>query len=189
MSTRARTWGSRWNSSRPTCWRVITASAVIMSGSKPAPTTIRSRTCLAAQDAGVVVQEFVDRNAAAFVALGGPLSLSVDDVIRTSSGPRHRPGVQRLWQACHDVGDLYRKQYQGLYCVGCEQFYQPAELTGGRCPEDGTEPQQVAEENWFFRLSRYAGQLYDLVSSGRLAIEPPQRRPRLTGPSRVGCCR
>jgi len=144
---------------------------------------------LAAQDAGVAVQEFANRNAAAFVALGGPLSLSVDDVIRTSSDPRHRPGVQRLWQACHDAGDLYRKQYQGLYCVGCEQFYQPAELTGGRCPEDGTEPQQVAEENWFFRLSRYAGQLYDLVSSGRLAIEPPQRRPRLTGPSRVGCCR
>jgi methionyl-tRNA synthetase len=131
---------------------------------------------LAARAAGVGVQEFVDANADAFVALAGPLSLSVDDVIRTSRDPRHRPGVERLWQACAAAGDLYRRHYEGLYCVGCEQFYTADELPGGRCPEHGTEPQPVSEENWFFRLSRYAGQLHDLIAGGALRIEPAERR-------------
>ena len=131
---------------------------------------------LAAQAAGVGVQEFVDGNAATFTALAGPLSLSVDDVIRTSRDPRHRSGVERLWQACADAGDLYRKHYEGLYCVGCEQFYTPAELNEGRCPEHGTQPQQVSEENWFFRLSRYTGHLHNLIATGALRIEPAERR-------------
>jgi len=96
---------------------------------------------LAAQAAGVGVREFVDRNAEAFVGLGQALSLTVDDVIRTSRDRRHRPGVERFWQACAEAGDLYRKRYEGLYCTGCEQFYTPAELGDGRCPEHGTEAQ------------------------------------------------
>ncbi len=138
---------------------------------------------LAARAAGLPVQEFVDVNAQAFGALSGQLGLCVDDVIRTSTDPRHRPGVERLWRACAAAGDLYRKHYEGLYCVGCEQFYQPAELSAcagepgpGRCPEHGTVPEVVAEENWFFRLSRYAAPLRDAVASGRLRIEPPARR-------------
>ena len=123
----------------------------------------------------------VSRNAAAFAALREPLALSFDDFIRTSDQARHRPGVEKLWQACAASGDLYLKHYEGRYCVGCEQFCQPAELPGGRCPEHGTEPETVAEENWFFRLSRYAGQLHDLVSSGRLRIEPAARRNEVLG--------
>ena len=73
---------------------------------------------LAAEAAGVGVQEFVDGNAAAFTGLAEPLNLSVDDLIRTSSDPRHRAGVERLWRACAASGDLYRKHYEGLYCVG-----------------------------------------------------------------------
>jgi methionyl-tRNA synthetase len=131
---------------------------------------------LAAEAEGVSTAALVDRNATAFAALREPLALSFDDFIRTGSDPRHRPGVERLWRACAARGDLYRRHYEGLYCVGCEQFYQPAELPGGRCPEHGTEPQRVAEENWFFRLSRYAGQLHGLISSGQLRIEPAARR-------------
>ena len=131
---------------------------------------------LAAQAAGVEVREFVDRNAEAFVALGDALSLSVDDVIRTSRDLRHRPGVERFWRACADTGDLYRKRYEGLYCTGCEQFYTPAELRDGRCPEHETVPQQVTEENWFFRLSRYAEPLREAITTGRLRIEPAGRR-------------
>jgi methionyl-tRNA synthetase len=89
--------------------------------------------------------------------------------------------VERFWRACAAAGDLYRKHYQGLYCVGCEQFYAPAELRAGRCPEHGTEPQPVAEENWFFRLSRYQHQLHDLISSGQLRIEPAARRKEVLG--------
>ena len=131
---------------------------------------------LAAEAEGVPVQDFVDRNADAFAALRDPLALSFDDFIRTSRDPRHRVGVERLWRRCADSGDLYRKHYEGLYCVGCEQFYTPAELVGGRCAEHGTEPRPVAEENWFFRLSRYADQLHALITSGRLRIEPAVRR-------------
>ena len=129
---------------------------------------------LAAEAAGVGVREFVDRNAEAFEALGGALSLSVDDFIRTSRDPRHRPGVEAFWRAC--AGDLYRQRYAGLYCTGCEQFYTAADLHGGRCPEHGTEPEQVSEENWFFRLSRYAAPLREAITSGRLRIEPAGRR-------------
>jgi methionyl-tRNA synthetase len=141
---------------------------------------------LAAQAAGAGVQEFVDRNAEAFLALSPALSLTVDDVIRTSRDPRHRPGVERFWQACAAAegpgqfstaaGDLYRKRYEGLYCTGCEQFYSPAELRDGRCPEHGTEPQRVAEENWFFRLSRYGEALRHAIARGEPRIEPAGRR-------------
>jgi methionyl-tRNA synthetase len=129
---------------------------------------------LAAQAAGTGVRAFVDRNADAFAALGGALSLSFDDFIRTSRDPRHRPGVERFWRACS--ADLYRRRYEGLYCTGCEQFYRPAELLRGRCPEHETVPQQVSEENWFFRLSRYAAPLRAAITSGRLRIEPAGRR-------------
>ena len=131
---------------------------------------------LAAQAAGVSVREFVDAGAAAFTGLAGPLSLSADDVISTSSDPRHRTGVERLWRACAASGDLYRRHYEGPYCVGCEQFYAPAELPDGRCPDHGTAPDLVTEENWFFRLSRYAGQLRALIGDGTIRIEPAARR-------------
>jgi len=136
---------------------------------------------LAAEAAGIAVAELVSRNAAVFAGLREPLALSFDDFIRTSSDPRHRPGVERLWRACAASGDLYQKDYAGLYCVGCEQFYEPAGLAGGRCPEHGTEPQRVAEKNWFFRLSRYAGRLHELISTGRLRIEPAARRNEVLG--------
>ncbi|WP_020673287.1 methionine--tRNA ligase [Amycolatopsis nigrescens] len=136
---------------------------------------------LAAEAEGLPTQQLVDRNAAAFAALREPLGLSFDDFIRTSRDPRHRPGVERFWRACAAAGDLYRKHYEGLYCVECEQFYAPAELTDGYCAEHRLPPQLVAEENWFFRLSRYTGRLHDLITSGRLRIEPAARRNEVLG--------
>ncbi len=128
----------------------------------------------AARAAGVGVPEFVAAGADRFAALRGPLSLSFDDFIRTSADPRHRRGVEQLWRRC--APDLYRRRYEGRYCAGCEQFYAPTELIDGRCPEHGTEPEHVAEENWFFRLSRYAGAVEDAIASGRVRIEPDTRR-------------
>ncbi len=129
---------------------------------------------LAAQAAGVGVRELVDRNAAAFTALHEPYSLAFDDVVHTSRDPRHRAGVERLWHAC--AHDLYRKHYEGDYCVGCERFYTEAELADGRCPEHGVPPERVVEQNWFFRLSRYAAPLRAAIDDGRLRIHPVQRR-------------
>ncbi len=136
---------------------------------------------LAASAEGISTRALVNRNASAFAELREHLSLSFDDFIRTSSDPRHRPGVERLWRACEASGDLYRKTYEGLYCVGCEQFYTEAELDHGNCPDHGTAPQVVAEENWFFRLSKYADRLHDEISSGRLRIEPASRRNEVLG--------
>ena len=134
---------------------------------------------LAAGAAGVGVREFVDRNAEAFLALGGALSLTVDDFIRTSRDPRHRPGVEAFWRVCS--ADLYRQRYTGLYCTGCEQFYAPAELSDGRCPEHETEPELVNEENWFFRLSRYAAPLREAIirAAADRARRAPQRGARV----------
>ncbi|MEU4767257.1 methionine--tRNA ligase [Actinosynnema sp. NPDC023794] len=129
---------------------------------------------LAAQAEGVSTGELVDRNSAAFAALRDPLALSFTDFIRTSRDARHGAGVERLWRAC--AHDLYRHHYEGLYCVGCEQFYALADLVGGKCPEHEVEPQPVAEENWFFRLSRHADRLRDLIVDGTVRIEPAARR-------------
>jgi methionyl-tRNA synthetase len=130
----------------------------------------------AAQAAGLPVAEFVKAKAERFAALRGPLALSHDDFIRTSVDPRHRPGVERLWRACAAAGDLYERDYEGLYCVGCEAFLSPDELVGGLCPEHGEPPEHVAERNWFFRLSRYQDELCLLVERGRLRVEPEHRR-------------
>ena len=127
---------------------------------------------LAAEAAGVATAELVKRNAARFADLQRSLQLTFDDFIRTSTDPRHQPAVDRLWRACEAAGDLYRDVYEGLYCVGCEQFYEPDELVAGLCPEHETAPERVAEENWFFRLSRYGDRLADLITSGRLRILP-----------------
>ncbi|WP_157251191.1 methionine--tRNA ligase [Nonomuraea typhae] len=125
---------------------------------------------LAAEAAGVPVRELVDANAAAFHALREPLDLSFDAFVRTSRDPSHRAGVEKLWEATRH--DLYQRHYEGLYCVGCEQFYPE-----GPCPEGHAEPlQRVAETNWFFRLSRYRERLLELIRGGGLRIEPAARR-------------
>ncbi|SEH02528.1 methionyl-tRNA synthetase [Nonomuraea solani] len=125
---------------------------------------------LAAEAEGVPVRDLVDRNAAAFEGLRQTLDLSFDSFIRTSSHPGHRAGVERIWRAT--AHDLYQRHYEGLYCVGCEQFYPE-----GPCPDGHEAPLQlVSEQNWFFRLSRYQDALLDLIRSGRLTIEPAARR-------------
>jgi methionyl-tRNA synthetase len=137
---------------------------------------------LAAQAAGVDVQDFVDGYAAAFAGLAQPLALSFDDFIRTSRDPRHRPGVERLWRACAEAGDLYQDQYEGLYCVGCEHYLTDDELDpAGCCPDHGVAPQRVCERNWFFRLSRYGDELGAAITTGRLRITPDSRRNEVLG--------
>jgi methionyl-tRNA synthetase len=130
----------------------------------------------AALAAGLPVAEFVGEKAQRFVDLAGRLQLSNDDFIRTSTDPRHGPGVERLWRACADAGDLYQRDYEGLYCSGCEAFVTPGDLRGGLCPEHGEPPEPIVERNWFFRLTRHEDALLHLIESGRLRIEPEHRR-------------
>lgn len=140
----------------------------------------------AAAAAGVAVTDFVAANADRFAALRPVLDLSFDDFIRTSRDPRHAAGVEALWRRTAAAGDFYRRNYQGLYCQGCEQFYEPGELAEGRCPEHGTVPETVTESNWFFRLSRYTGRVLAALESGELRVEPAARRNEILAFVRAG---
>jgi methionyl-tRNA synthetase len=140
----------------------------------------------AAAAAGVPVQAFVNARAERFAALRAPLELSYDDFIRTSVDPRHRPGVERLWRACAAAGDLVERDYEGLYCTGCEAFVVPDELEDGHCPEHDVAPERVAERNWFFRLSHYQDAVLEAIESGRLGIEPEARRNEVLAFVRAG---
>jgi methionyl-tRNA synthetase len=123
-----------------------------------------------AEAEGIPVADYVARMADRFVALGEALDLSFDDFVRTSTDPRHRPTVERLWRACERSGDLYRRSYTGLYCVGCEAF------VDGDCPEHEEKPELVSEDNWFFRLSRYRDRLAELIGSDVVEIVPATRK-------------
>src|SRR5215510_10652630 len=130
---------------------------------------------LAAEREGMPVCALVDRNAGVFRDLARALCISHDDFIRTAADPRHREGVERLWKACVASGDVYRRAYRGLYCVRCEQFYAPDELVEGRCPDHDLAPEAVEEENYFFRLSRYAEPLRVLLATRALRVVPESR--------------
>jgi methionyl-tRNA synthetase len=133
----------------------------------------------AARAAGVPTEDFVAANAARFAALRGPLDLSFDDFLSTSTDPRHAAGVRRLWREC--AHDFYRRRYEGLYCNGCERF-----LDGDSCPEHPEPPTPVAEENWFFRLSHYRDRLLEALESGELDIVPAARRNEVLAFVRAG---
>ena len=130
----------------------------------------------AAEREGIPTQALVDRNAGLYYALRDSLNLSFDDFIRTSVEPRHADGVKKLWLACDRSGDITKRAYRGLYCVGCEQFYAEDELVDGLCPDHLIRPEIVEEENYFFRLSRYADRLIDAIDSNRLRIVPQTRK-------------
>jgi methionyl-tRNA synthetase len=130
---------------------------------------------LAAEHEGLSPRALVDRNAEAFRALAPALDVSNDDFVRTAVDPRHLDGARSFWEACVRAGDVYRRNYRGLYCVRCERFYSEDELVDGRCPEHQIAPEVVEEENYFFRLSRYQDRLAALLDSGSLRVLPDSR--------------
>jgi len=140
----------------------------------------------AAELRGIPTGELVEENAERFMALKDALDLSFDDFLRTSTDPRHSAAVAKIWRACSARGDIYRGRYTGLYCVGCEDFYAREDLVDGRCPEHLRPLEQVDEDNWFFRLSRYQPALIDLVDREGLRILPESRRAEILGFLRRG---
>ena len=135
----------------------------------------------AATDAGVPVRDLVRANGDRFVELATALGVHPDEFVRTSTDARQAPAVTALWKACDAAGDLYVKDYAGLYCAGCEQFYAPDELVDGLCQEHRAPVHEVTETNWFFRLSRYRDAIAELITSGQLVVEPEQRRNEVLG--------
>ncbi|RVH34263.1 methionine--tRNA ligase [Sinorhizobium meliloti] len=140
----------------------------------------------AAEAVGQAVADFVATNGDSFERLGKQLDIFNDEFVRTSRDPRHLPCVHSLWNACAASGDLYRKAYEGFYCVGCEQFYDPSELDDGKCPEHGVALELIREENWFFRLSRYGDRILDLIETEQVQVTPSHRRNEIVALLRRG---
>lgn len=130
----------------------------------------------AAEKKGITAARLCDENSAVFRDVAQRTGLSFTEFRRTSDRKLHWPGVQRVWGLCDKAGDIYKKKYRGLYCVGCEAFYEEEELTDGICPEHRIRPEIIEEENYFFRLSGYQERLEKLIESGELAILPESRK-------------
>lgn len=128
-----------------------------------------------ADEKGQSRQEYVDHFAGEFKKLGTALDLSFDNFIRTTD-PGHKAAAQAIWRKCLENGDIYKKKYKGLYCVGDEMFLRDSDLVDGRCPNHpNMEPQVVEEENYFFALSKYQVYLQEYLGKSGV-IEPEWRR-------------
>lgn len=125
-----------------------------------------------AQELGITPKELSDMNAAKCQDLKQLLNLSNDDFIRTSDQKRHWPAVIKLWNKLKEQGDIYKADYEALYCSGCEAFILEKDLVDGLCPDHKRAPEMVKEENYFFRLSKYSDQIMDLIESKKLEIIP-----------------
>lgn len=130
----------------------------------------------AAEKLGISPQELCDKNSEKFKDLLKILNISYDVFQRGSDKKLHWPGVGKLWDLCFKNGDIYKKNYSGLYCVGCEEYYTKDELIDGLCPEHKTKPSRVCEENYFFKLSKYSDKILSLIESNELLIIPETRR-------------
>ena len=128
-----------------------------------------------ARELGLDPQEHCDRVARKFKKTWKTLDISYDIFMRTTSDT-HKRGAERAMQQLFDNGDVYLKDYEGLYCVGCEKFLTEKELVDGVCPDHKTKPQPVKEKNYFFRLTKYAGEVKKLIEQGKLAVEPAARK-------------
>ena len=114
------------------------------------------------------------------------LDISYTDFIRTTEA-RHEEPVQTFVQELYDRGEIYLGSYEGLYCVGCEAFKTPDELVDGKCPLHPTrEIELVKEENYFFRLSKYADRLIELWETDERSVMPEVRRNEVLGKVKQG---
>jgi methionyl-tRNA synthetase len=129
----------------------------------------------AAEKVKIPVQELVDKNSKLFENLAKKLNVQFD-VFQRGSSPQHHLSSQKLWKLCEK--DIYKKTYSGLYCIGCEQFYEKEELSKtGECLEHpGKKLEQVSEENYFFKLSNFQKQIEEILETNKLQIVPEHRK-------------
>ena len=131
----------------------------------------------AAEEEKIPVQKLVDRNSKLFKDLAKKLNVKFD-VFQRGSDPNHHKSSQKLWELCSKNGDIYKKQYAGLYCVGCELFYEKSELNENEeCFEHpGRKLEKISEENYFFKLSKYQKEIEEILKSDKIRIVPENRK-------------
>jgi methionyl-tRNA synthetase len=129
-----------------------------------------------AKSENIDVHEFVNKYAKVFQDLDKKLDVDYDLFIRTTN-PEHYEVCKKLWMKIHDAGDLYQKEYVGMYCVGCEGFKTEKDLNeNGECPDHLKKPIELKEKNWFFKLSKYGDFLKEKIESDELKIVPSYRK-------------
>ncbi len=129
-----------------------------------------------AREAGVTPQEFVDNIVAApggVLDLWKLMNISYDRFIRTTDG-YHVSAIQKIFKQMYDNGDIYKGSYKGKYCKPCESFWTESQLVDGKCPDCGREVMDAEEEAYFFRASKYAGRVRDLLLNTDF-LEPKSR--------------
>ena len=128
-----------------------------------------------AKASGKEPAEYADEIAAQFKMAWDEMNISNDGFLRTTD-KAHKKAVQNALQYMYDKGDIVKDKYEGLYCVGCEQFKNEKDLIDGKCPDHQTVPEQMCEETYVFKMSKYADQLLKMIESDELKIRPQARK-------------
>ena len=120
-------------------------------------------------------KEFVDETSAEIKRIWDLMNTSYDKFIRTTD-EYHEKQVQKIFKKLYDQGDIYKGQYEGMYCTPCESFFTKAQLVDGKCPDCGREVQPAKEEAYFFKLSKYADRLIEHINTHPDFIQPESRK-------------
>ena len=124
---------------------------------------------------GVAPQTYVDNIVDGIKDLWKTMEISYDDFIRTTE-PRHIERVQKIFMKLYEKGDIYKGEYEGMYCTPCESFWTESQLVDGKCPDCGRPVQPAKEEAYFFKLSKYQNRLIDLFENNPEFLQPDTRR-------------
>ncbi len=127
-----------------------------------------------AAEAGVTPKAYVDQIVAGIKDLWKLMDVEYDDFIRTTD-ERHVKAVQKIFRQLYDQGDIYKSEYEGLYCTPCESFWTELQLKDGCCPDCGRPVEKTREESYFFRVSKYQDWLIDYIKTHPDFIQPPSR--------------
>jgi methionyl-tRNA synthetase len=138
------------------------------------------KVALAAEEHGVTPREWADRTSERYRDAWRALDITNTDFIRTTE-PRHYAAVQEFLQRVFDNGFIELGTYEGLYCVACEAYYTEDELVDGKCPIHGRPVERMAEENYFFQLSRFTDVLLEHYTAHPEAVQPDTRRNEVLG--------
>ncbi|MDO8524480.1 MAG: methionine--tRNA ligase [bacterium] len=139
----------------------------------------------AAQKAGKTPQEFCDEISGLFKTAWQNLNIDYSYFIRTTD-KSHEEKVAEFLNVLKSNGYLYEGEYAGKYCVGCEKFVTDKDLVDGKCPDHKCEPQDVAEENWFFKLRQLLPKIKELIESDKLLILPEKAKSEVLGVIKQG---
>lgn len=140
----------------------------------------------AAERANKSPTKFSSEITAQFKALTEILNLSNSNFIRTTDKKRHWPVVKKVWLGLKKKGDIYKKKYKGLYCVGCEAFITKKDLKAGKCTIHQKEPEKIEEENYFFRLSKYSKKIEKIIKKNEIKIIPKSRKNEMLSFAKQG---